>query len=370
MAGLVAALLWIGPAGIFPGDFPPVEELTVTKATLRPGEIVVDVANGGPDVVTIAQVLVDEAYWNYTITPSPIVQRLRSAQLAIAYPWVEGEPVHIKIISSTGVTFEHQIEVAVTTPPLDGRFFLTFALLGIYIGVLPVAFGMTARPFIAALSRRWIHFFMAMAAGVLIFLLVETGSEALDASALLPAAMGGIGVVGAAGIGSFALILAGARWLQDRTGVDRRLVVAYSVAAGIGLHNLGEGLAVGSAYRLGEIALGVFLVMGFAIHNVTEGIGIVSVLGKRRTAMTHLAALSLIAGAPTILGTWTGAYLFSPLLATVFLGVAAGAIAEVVFDVLKAVRDEAVKGLATIETLGGITAGLAVMYLTGLFVAA
>ncbi|MGH2812591.1 MAG: hypothetical protein ACRDI1_07755, partial [Actinomycetota bacterium] len=152
--------------------------------------------------------------------------------------------------------------------------------------------------------------------------------------------------------------------------VNRRLVVAYAVAAGIGLHNLGEGLAVGAAYRLGEIALGAFLVIGFAVHNTTEGLGIVSLLGDRRTALKHLLALGAVAGVPTIAGAWIGAFVFSPLLAALFLAVAAGAISQVVVEVLKVARDEGEGGLASPPALLGIAAGLAAMYLTGLLVAA
>lgn len=359
-----------GPSGIFPGEFPPIEDLSVQRTTLRPGEIELQVANGGPDPVTIAQVLVGEAYWEHTVESSRTLGRLDTATVTLPYPWVEGEPVEIVIISETGVTFGHTIAVATATPPVDFKFIQTFALLGIYIGVIPVVLGMTWLPFLRTLSQRWLHFFLAFTAGVLVFLLAETLVEAVEQANELPTALGGIGVVTAAAIGSFAVILAGARWLQVRYAGAERLIVAYTVAAGIGLHNLGEGLAVGAAYRLGEIALGAFLVIGFAIHNTTEGVGIVSLIGERKTALRHLAALGLIAGIPTIFGGWIGAFIFSPLLAALFLAVAAGAIAEVVYDVLRVVREEAPGGLASFENLAGLTAGLIVMYLTGLLVAA
>lgn len=370
LAALVAFLLTAGARGIFPGDFPPVEELSIGRATLHAGEIRLTVQNGGPSPVTISQVLVDDAYWQHSVRPSRTIPRLRSATVTIPYPWVRGEPVEIALVSSTGVTFTHEIEVAAETPPLDVRFVLTFLLLGVYIGVIPVLMGMTWLPFLRSLSRRWLHFFMAFTAGVLVLLGAETITEALEAAREMPAAVGGVGIVTAASLGAFALILAGSRRFQQRMAGDSRLVIAYAVAAGIGLHNLGEGLAVGAAYRLGEIALGAFLVIGFAIHNTTEGIGIVSILGDRKTSLPTLFTLGLIAGVPTIFGAWTGAFFFSPVIAAVFLAVAAGAIAEVVVDVLRVVRDEAEGGLTSVESLGGIAAGLAVMYATGLLVAA
>lgn len=370
LGGLVALFLLIGPAGIFPGNFPPVEDVSVQQTTLRPGFIDLVVTNGGPDPVTVAQVLVDDAYWEHEMTPSRTLGRLESGKITIPYPWVEGEPVEILLVSETGVTFEHAIEVATESPSADLGFFATFAVLGIYIGVVPVALGMTWLPFIRGLASGWLKFFLAFTAGVLIFLGVETVAEAIEQAETLPTALGGVGVVAAAGVGTFALILAASRRMTSRASVNRRLVVAYAVAAGIGLHNLGEGLAVGAAYRLGEIALGAFLVIGFAVHNTTEGLGIVSLLGDRRTALKHLLALGAVAGVPTIAGAWIGAFVFSPLLAALFLAVAAGAISQVVVEVLKVARDEGEGGLASPPALLGIAAGLAAMYLTGLLVAA
>lgn len=370
LAGLVLLAVWLGPARIFPGDFPPVEDLTIQQVTFRPDEIVAVVTNGGPEPVTIAQVLVDEAYWEHRVEPSRTLDRLESARVTIPYPWVEGEPVKLTLISSTGLTFSHEVEVATETPVLGWRFLLTFAALGIYIGVIPVLLGITWLPFLRTLSARWLHFLLAFTAGVLVFLGVETLFEAAEQADRLPTAFGGIGIVTAAAVAAFALILAGSRQLQARSKAGGRLVIAYAVAIGIGLHNLGEGLAVGAAYRLGEIALGAFLVIGFAIHNTTEGIGIVSILGRRRTSLQHLAALGLIAGVPTIFGAWGGALALSPVLAAVFLAVAAGAIAQVVVDVLILVRKEARGGLMSLENLAGIAFGLVLMYLTGLLVVA
>lgn len=368
LAALVVLLVALGPRGIFPGNFPPVEDLSIQKVSFRPDEVVLSVTNGGPSPVTIAQVLVDDAYWEHEIEPSRTLGRLDTATVTIMYPWVEGEPASFTLISSTGLTFSREISVATETPSVDPRFVLTFALLGVYIGVAPVLAGMTWLPFLRTLHVRWLHFFLAFTAGVLVFLGVEAVAESIDKSQALPTALGGVGVVAAAGIGAFALILAGTRWWEGRGSSDEKLVIAYTVALGIGLHNLGEGLAVGAAYRLGEIALGAFLVIGFAIHNTTEGIGIVSVLGQRKTPVRSLLMLGLIAGVPTIFGGWIGAFFFSPVLATVFLAVAAGAIAEVVYEVMRTVRVEA--GLASLESLGGLAAGLAVMYFTGLLVAA
>ena len=370
LGALIAVLVSLGPRGIFPGNFPPVQELKIQRVTLHPGTIKAVVTNGGASPVTVAQVLVDDAYWEHTISPSATIKRLGSATVTIDYPWVPGEPVTLTLVASTGLTFSHVIDVAVETPSADGSFLLTFALLGALIGVVPVLMGMAWRPFLSRLSPRWNYFFMAFTVGILLFLGIEALAEAISKSAELPTAMGGLGIVAAAAVVAFVgVVLTSARFGR-RSGMDDRFVAATSVALGIGLHNMGEGLAVGASYRLGEIALGTFLVIGFAIHNTTEGLGIVSILGDSKPSLMRLAALGLLAGLPTILGTWAGAFFFSPLLAVIFLGVAAGAIAQVVYEVMKVVGRQAKGGLASIESLTGIAAGLVVMYLTGLLISA
>ncbi|MGI8426378.1 MAG: ZIP family metal transporter [Actinomycetota bacterium] len=370
LVALVAIFLKVGPAGVFPGDFPPVEELSFGRVTLDPGHIKLVVTNGGPSPVQISQVLVDDALWEFETSSSAPIPRLGSRILTIKYPWVAGEPVVIGLISTSGTTFEHEIGVAAATPKVDFGFLWAFALLGIYIGLVPVLLGMTWMPFLRTLSAGWLNFFMAFTAGVLVFLGVETLVEAIEKAAELPAALGGIGVVTFGAVGAFALIFAASRKLQARTGVNPRMVTAVTVAAGIGIHNLGEGLAVGAAYRLGEIALGAFLVIGFAVHNTTEGMGIVSILGRAKTPIMSLLGLGLLAGLPTVAGAWIGAFFYSPVLATAFLAIAAGAIAEVVVDVLGIVRKQSPGGLSAPPVLAGLATGVVLMYLTGILVAA
>jgi zinc transporter ZupT len=148
------------------------------------------------------------------------------------------------------------------------------------------------------------------------------------------------------------------------------LSLATLVAIGIGLHNFGEGLAIGSSFALGELTLGAFFVVGFMIHNVTEGLGIAAPAaeGSRSVSLRRLAALTLVAGAPAILGTWVGGFVLNDLLGVLFFAAAAGAALQVVTEVGRFVARRAPGGLTSPYALGGFLAGLAVMYATGLLI--
>lgn len=370
LAGLAVIVSSTGLLDALRSDAPPVEELTFDRVTLAPNRITVDVVNGGPDAVTVAQVLVDEAYWTFQID-HPTVGRLGRATIEIPYPWVQDEPHEITLLTSTGLTFSHEIEVARETPTLDARFFGLFALIGVYVGVIPVIIGLVWYPFLRRLDRRWIHFALALTAGLLIFLGADALHEALETGAEVAGAYQGtlIVLVGTLGALLFLQALSGGRVSrEDATG---RRAVAWLIALGIGLHNLGEGLAIGAAYALGEVALGAFLIIGFMLHNSTEGLGIVAPIAKDRPKLSTLAGMGLLAGAPTILGAWIGGAAYSPILATLFLSIGVGAIAQVVIALYRVVASQIGDGpVWSPVTAGGVVAGLAVMYGTGLLVAA
>jgi zinc transporter ZupT len=151
-------------------------------------------------------------------------------------------------------------------------------------------------------------------------------------------------------------------------GPDSPLRVSTLIAFAIGLHNLGEGLAIGAAYATGAIALGTFLVLGFLIHNTTEGLGIVAPLAGGRPGAGRLALLGLLAGGPTILGAWIGGFTYSPIWSTLFFAVGAGAVIQVVFVLGR--RFAKGPGFLTPLNTAGLLLGLAIMYTTGLLVAA
>lgn len=350
-------------------DAPPVEEVAVERVVLEEGEVEMRLRNDGPDPVRIAQLLINDAYWNFQIGDAEL-GRLESTTLRTAYPWEEELPLNLALVTSTGVTIEHEIEAAAETPQPGGDTLLTYGMLGIYIGVIPVAFGLFALPLIRRMSRPWLGFFLALTVGLLAFLLVDTVAEGLELAAAAGAALDGVALFA---IG--ALLAVGALvWLEGRLQTERvgglgGLPLAYLIATGIGLHNFGEGLAVGAALAVGEVALGTFLVVGFALHNTTEGIAIVAPLGRGeiRVRLIHLVALGAIAGAPTVPGAWLGGFAFAPAWAALAFGAAAGAIAQVIWTVVSSMKGEAAitRGLPSL----GFAAGLLVMYVTGLFIA-
>lgn len=369
LGALVIVLLRFGPLGVFQAAFPPVEELSVDRVVLSPGRMVVHVTNGGPQPVTIAQVLVDEAYWQFAIEPDSTVPRLGRATITLDYPWVEGEAHHLVLLSSTGTPVEHTVDVATESPRVDARYLLTFTLLGVYVGVIPVFLGLLWLPFMRSLDPRWVSFFLALTAGLLLFLGVEALDDALGVARDLPPAYQGLALVLLGVLGTALLLVWVSRRVGGGEGARRRLALAVLVALGIGFHNLGEGLAIGAAYSLGKIALGTFLVIGFTIHNTTEGLAILAPIARDRAPLRTLVLLGAVAGAPTILGAWIGGISYAPVLAALFLAVGAGAIFQVVYELVKMmVADSRTPSFS--YQIAGFAAGLLVMYLTGLFVAA
>lgn len=370
LAVLSAVIARGGVLEFFRRGVPPVEELTFERAALAPGKFTLTVVNGGPSPVTVAQVMVDEAFWDFTIRPGPVVPRLGRATIEIPYEWVANEPYELKLLTATGLTFAHEIVVAAETPAADARFFGVFTLIGLYVGVIPVAIGLLWFPFLRRLERRWIHFALALTAGLLVFLGIDAGHEALEAAEGVAGAFQGTVLVAVAAIGTLLLLQMAARRRLGDQGAPARRAVAYLIALGIGLHNLGEGLAIGAAYSLGEASLGAFLVIGFMLHNSTEGLGIVAPIAQDRPSIRTLAGLGALAGIPTIIGAWIGGLAYSPLWATLFLAVGAGAIAQVVIALYRIVARESEGTVWTPLTAGGVLAGMLVMYATGLLVAA
>jgi zinc transporter, ZIP family len=374
IAILVTGFVILNPIGQL-RQVPPVEAVAFERTVFREGVIELHVRNDGPDPVAISQVLVNDAYRDFTASDTNL-GRLATATFRIPYPWNEGLPVTIGLVTSTGLVLEHEVEVAALTPEADLSTLGLYALLGVYIGLLPVLIGLLWFPSLRRASRRWLDFFLALTLGLLVFLLVDTIAEGLDLAGETAAVLNGLGLFALGAVGSV-LALTSLQEVLRRRGADDAgaaatrapLALAYLIATGIGLHNLGEGLAVGAALTTGELALGTFLVIGFALHNTTEGLAIVAPLGGRdsRPSLLHFAALGAIAGAPTILGAWVGGFAFAPALAALAFGIAAGAIAQVVWQIAVGMD----RGRRVVAGLGavGFVVGFVFMYATGLLVA-
>lgn len=368
LAVLLAAFFRWGPLGFLDSTFSPLEELTVERVWMpEAGIIQVDVVNGGPEPVTVAQVLVDDAVWSHSLDGERTIGRLQSRTFRIPYPWVEGEPHEVKLLTSTGLTFDATVDVATQAPAINARYLGTFALVGVYVGVIPVLLGLLWLPFLRGLERRWLDFFLAFTLGLLVFLGVDALVESAELSAAVPGAFMGSGLV-LIGLVGTPLLLEAAGGLR-RSAAPSASRIAFLVALAIGLHNLGEGLAIGGAYASGAVALGTFLVVGFLVHNTTEGLAIVAPMARERVPLRTLAGLGLLAGAPTILGTWMGGFGASPLWATLFLAVGAGAVVQVVIQLVRMFRSGKGEGLTAPLNAAGVLAGLVVMYATGLLVA-
>jgi zinc transporter ZupT len=371
LALLVAAFVKFGPVGVFRATFPPVEELTIERVTLpAPNRLEVHVTNGGPEAVTIAQVLVDDASWVHEIDGDKRVGRLESRTLTIPYPWVEGDPHVVTLITSTGLTFTTEIAVATQTPAPDARYLGTFALLGVYAGVIPVFLGLLWLPFLRSISKAWMAFFLSLTIGLLVFLGVDALLEAFSTAAVVPGAFNGMGLVLLGVIGTPLALAALGQWKRGQTGTLSPLWIATLVAIGIGLHNFGEGLAIGASYSSGEIALGTFLVVGFLLHNTTEGLGIVAPIANTRPSIGRLAMLGAIAGVPTVLGAWIGGFTYSPVWTTLFFAIGAGAIIQVVIELGRMLSRGDNAGITRPLSAAGLFAGLMIMYVTGLVVPA
>ena len=367
LLGIVVYILLVsGPSTLFHTTLPPVEELHVLRHTLEDDSIVLEVVNAGPDPSTIAQVMVRGAFWQHRVEPSRTLKHLETARVVIPFPWNQGEPVAIQLLTSTGLTFGYEVEVASHSPKATLGTFGRFAMLGAYVGLIPVLLGIAWFPFLRRLSPGWLGFLLYLTVGLLAFLVVDAVTEGLSVARSLPGAYHGEALLALGVVGAYLTLLGvEARARARRGAVASGALVAWLVALGIGLHNLGEGLAIGSAYVLGELTLGALLVVGFTLHNATEGIAIVAPILKEPVALPRLAGLGILAGAPTILGCWLGAFSYSHVWALLFLGIGAGAIVQVIGAI---VGRKALSEIVTPAHLLGLFLGYLVMYGTSLLV--
>ncbi len=349
---------------------PQADAFDVRRVEFEPGEIRVRVTNPQTDDLSIASVTVDDAIVPFEVDGSATLGRLRSSTIVIPFEWVADDPITVGITSSTGIETLEEIPAAVVTPGLTASAVLGYAIIGFLVGVLPVGLGLLWLPSLRRARQEWLTAFMALTAGLLSFLGVEALFEAFALQAAVPGAFGGPGLVllGVA-LSYLTMTFLSSRFSASGSGgVVSGAALALLVAIGIGVHNLGEGLAIGTSFAFGQLTLGSFLIVGFMVHNITEGLGIAAPAADEGTTLSwrRLVLLTLIAGAPAILGAWIGGFVANDVLAVLFFGAAAGAAFEVVVEVGRYVLRRDPAGIRSGWAIGGFLAGIAIMYATGL----
>jgi hypothetical protein len=365
IAAAISAFALLDAPGVTKRLGPPVEELAVERTVLKPGTIELTVRNAGPDAVRLAQVTVNDGFADFRVD-RPEVGRLGRQRISVTYPWITGEAYEVGLLTATGGTVVHTVPVAVETPDPGGLFGL-MALLGLYVGVIPIALGMLWLPWLRRVPPAWMRVLMALTVGLLGWLAVDAGIEGLDVAGTA-GAFGGPALVVLGAFIAYGLLTGVGAWLKSRrSDAGSAGSLALLVAIGIGLHNLGEGLAIGSAYAVGALALGATLVIGFALHNTTEGLAIVAPLAKGTPTLKRLLLLGTLAGAPAILGAWIGASAFQPAIASILLGFGVGAIVQVIVQLRPTLRGGDGR-TASPAVIAGLLGGVLLMFLTGLLV--
>ncbi len=355
----------------------PLPEITIEKVDFVDSEIVATVRNTGPIPVEIVMADVNDRIQPAAIEPDRFLERYETALVRIPFNWNEAEPYIIGLTIEDGTRFEKEIEAAAQAlePSLELAGF--FAIIGTYVGIIPVMIGLLWLPFIKKISKNKYHFFLALTAGLLLFLGIDSIEEALDVSEEnLAGSFNGVLLVATVIVFSFlGLYYAGEKLIRraESSRLTKPVAVALMIAIGIGLHNFGEGLAIGAAVGLGSIAFSTFLIVGFALHNTTEGIAIAAPLSRGKglvgkALIGKLVALGLIAGSPVIFGAWLGGFVYSPFTTVIFLSVGAGAIFQVIITILRWIREEGDKNLSSASVASGISVGMLIMYLTGILI--
>ncbi|HEU4446295.1 MAG TPA: ZIP family metal transporter [Nitrososphaeraceae archaeon] len=399
----------------------PLPDVAIEKIEFRenPSQIVAFIRNVGPTEITIAQADVNDRIHAAAIEPGKTLSRLSDAKVIIPFFWNPAEPYEVGITTDDGTRFSKTIEAAALAPNPDSGQIIFFAVIGIYVGIIPVMIGLLWYPFIRSMSRNKYNFFLSLTAGLLVFLgidaLIESNELATDNVSSIFS--GQMLIVIVTTISFIGLLYASEKLTQraikksmstaaaettstyipysnstatgstqTKSQIDQRetqelerpLAISLMIAIGIGLHNFGEGLAIGAAVLLGEIALSTFLIIGFTLHNTTEGLAIVAPLAKsRRLMLRRLVLMGMIAGAPTIAGAWIGGFLYSPIATIIFLSIGAGAIFQVVYSIgswvlrpVDNIDNNQNKKIVKVNlfTIAGFAIGMVIMYVTGLLV--
>jgi len=368
-----AALLFflaVRALDVMRSEMPPaIGELTVERVEINPTGFAAKIRANSREPMIIAQVMVDSAYWVFSQSPPGQLSRGDSATIKIDFPWVASGTHHLKFVTSVGETFEHTIDVALPTPRLSVRSIGDYALLGVFVGLIPVALGMFSFPMLRALGAQGLEFVLALTVGLLVYLLVDMTFDGLEIADRASSIYGNQLLV----IIPALLTLMALQSLSSLSNVrDDGARIAMLIAIGIGLHNFGEGLVIGASFATNKAALGLFLVVGFTLHNITEGVGLVAPLTAEKVRWHLFLMLAFVAGLPAVPGIWVGAYSFAPHWAAIYFGVGVGAIAQVVVEIDRFVQIERDPQSARTRfsriSVSGYCAGAGLMYGTALLI--
>ena len=369
LAILIVFLL--GPASTFLQFGIVLPEISIEKVEFIENEIQATVRNTGPVGVNVVVADVNDRIQPAAIEPDIHLERFETGLVRIPYDWNEGQPYTIGLTIDDGTRFEKQVDAASASLEPNSELFVFLGIIGLLIGVVPIMIGLLWYPFIKKLGKNAFNFFLAFTIGLLLFLGLDAIEEAFEISdthlapvfngELLIATVVILSFLGLYGIGNLLIKR------SEFSKLSKGLAISLMVAVGIGLHNLGEGLAVGAAIALGQVALSTFLIIGFAIHNTTEGLAIAAPLTRTKSVIGKMVGFGLIAGIPAIFGTWIGGFSFSPFFTIIFLSIGAGAIFQVVWSIFKFIKEES-DSFSSISIICGIASGLVVMYLTSIII--
>lgn len=372
---VVLAVYVFGPGSDLLDFGVPLPEISMEKVDFIDSEIQVTVRNTGPVPVEVMMADINDRIQPSAIEPDRFLDRFETAVVRIPFEWNEAEPYIIGLTIEDGTRFEKEVEAAAPALTPNAELIGLFAIIGTYVGIIPVMIGLLWLPFIRKISQNKYHFFLAITVGLLLFLGIDAIEEAIEVSDenLAGSFNGTLLTVTVTVLSFLGLYYAGQKLIDTAqpSRLSRPLVIALMIAIGIGLHNFGEGLAIGAAIGLGSIAFSKFLIAGFALHNTTEGIAIAGPLSRDKSSkysiIGKLFGLGLIAGSPAIFGAWIGGFSYSPFSSVIFLAIGAGAIFQVIVVVLRIIREDD-KNLSTASVVSGISIGMLVMYLTSILI--